>query len=50
MPAYTCHLFVCCNQRPEGHPRGCCDPAGNEALKEKFKSELKKRNSVLSFA
>ena len=43
MPAFTCHLSVCCNQRSAGHPRGCCDPAGSEALREKFKSELKKR-------
>lgn len=25
------HLFICTNQRPEGHPRGCC--ASREALK-----------------
>jgi len=40
---FSCHLFVCCNQRPAGHPRGCCDPAGTEALREKFKTELAKR-------
>ncbi|MDX1961673.1 MAG: (2Fe-2S) ferredoxin domain-containing protein [Pirellulales bacterium] len=38
MPKFTCHLFVCCNQRSDGHPRGCCDPAGNEELREKLKS------------
>jgi (2Fe-2S) ferredoxin len=43
MPAFECHLFVCCNQRDAKHPRGCCDPAGQEALKDKFKTELKKR-------
>lgn len=43
MPAFECHLFVCCNQRDANHPRGCCDPTGQEALKDKFKTELKKR-------
>jgi len=43
MPKFTCHLFVCCNRREAGHSRGCCDPAGSEALREKFKSELNRR-------
>ncbi|MCY2963179.1 MAG: (2Fe-2S) ferredoxin domain-containing protein [Planctomycetota bacterium] len=43
MPAFTDHLFVCCNQRAEGHPRGSCDPEGTEALRNAFKAELKKR-------
>jgi (2Fe-2S) ferredoxin len=44
MPAFTCHLFVCCNRREAGHPRGCCDPTGGEALRNAFKAELKKHN------
>ena len=43
MPAFTHHIFVCGNQREPGHPRGCCDPAGNEALKSAFKKELERR-------
>lgn len=43
MPKFTCHLFVCCNRREPGHSRGCCDPAGSEELRNRFKSELKKR-------
>ncbi len=43
MAAFTHHVFVCCNQREAGHPRGCCDPAGSEALRECFKKELKAR-------
>jgi (2Fe-2S) ferredoxin len=43
MPAFTHHIFICCNQRPPGHPRGCCDPTGSEALKDAFKKELKAR-------
>ncbi len=44
MPKFNCHLFVCCNRREPGHSRGCCDPEGSEALRERFKAELKKRN------
>ncbi len=43
MPAFTCHLFVCCNRREPGHSRGCCDPEGNETLRERFKQEFKRR-------
>jgi (2Fe-2S) ferredoxin len=43
MPAFTHHIFVCCNEREAGHPRGCCDPEGNEALRDCFKKELKAR-------
>lgn len=43
MPAFTHHIFICCNQRPADHPRGCCDPEGSEALRNAFKSEIKSR-------
>ena len=43
MPQFTHHIFVCCNQREPGHSRGCCDPNGNEKLRDAFKSEIKKR-------
>ena len=43
MPAFTHHIFICCNQREPGHSRGCCDPNGGEALRNAFKNELKKR-------
>ena len=42
MPAFTHHVFVCGNTRPPGHKRGCCDPEGNQALRDAFKKELKK--------
>jgi (2Fe-2S) ferredoxin len=44
MPKFTCHLFVCCNRREPGNPRGCCNPDGSEALRERLKTELKSRN------
>jgi (2Fe-2S) ferredoxin len=43
MPKFTHHLFVCCNRREPGNSRGCCDPDGGEALRERFKSEVKRR-------
>ena len=43
MPAFTHHIFICCNQREPGNRRGCCDPTGGEVLRNTFKAELKKR-------
>jgi len=43
MPAFTSHIFICGNRRPEGSPRGCCNPDGSDALREAFKAELKQR-------
>ena len=40
MPKFEKHIFVCANQRPDGHPRGCCDPAGNAELQKLFKAKL----------
>ena len=34
------HIFVCTNQRPEGHPRGCCQSKNSERLVQSFKQEL----------
>lgn len=31
------------NQREEGHPRGCCDPAGQGELQRLFKTKLGQR-------
>jgi (2Fe-2S) ferredoxin len=41
MPAFTHHVFVCGNVRAVGHKRGCCDPDGNQKLREAFKTALK---------
>jgi len=43
MAKFTHHIFVCCNRREPGHSRGCCDPEGGEALRNKFKAEVKAR-------
>ncbi len=36
------HVFVCTNERPAGHPRGCCKTKGSEALVAAFKEQLLK--------
>ena len=43
MPPFSHHIFICCNQRSPGHRRGCCNPDGNEALRNAFKAEVKGR-------
>lgn len=43
MPPFERHIFICTNQRPEGHPRGCCLDKGSEAIRECFKNEIKQR-------
>lgn len=43
MAPFERHVFVCGNQRPDGHPRGCCDPLGGEALHKAMKSALADR-------
>jgi len=44
LAAFTHHVFICTNTRPAGHPRGCCNPDGSAALRERFKAEVKRRN------
>ena len=44
MPPFTSHIFVCCNTRKPGHRRGCCNPDASDALRNRFKAELKRRN------
>jgi (2Fe-2S) ferredoxin len=34
------HVFVCLNERPAGHPRGCCKSRGAEELLQAFKTEV----------
>ena len=37
------HMFLCINQRPSGHPKGCCASKGSRNLLEQFKEELERR-------
>jgi (2Fe-2S) ferredoxin len=43
MPKFERHIFICINQRPEGHPRECCSPSGEGELHRLFKAKLSER-------
>ena len=43
MSRYTMHLFICENERPADHPRGCCALKGSRELRARFRQELKAR-------
>ena len=43
MPKFEKHIFICGNQRPAGHPRGCCDPLAEARLQKLFKQKLAAR-------
>jgi (2Fe-2S) ferredoxin len=43
MAPFERHIFVCCNQREHGHPRGCCDPNATDWLQKAFKKALAAR-------
>jgi (2Fe-2S) ferredoxin len=38
---FDAHLFVCCNRRPDGHPRGSCAAKGSETLRDYMKARAK---------
>lgn len=40
-PYFEAHLFVCCNRRLDGHPRGSCAASGSEKLRDYMKARAK---------
>jgi (2Fe-2S) ferredoxin len=40
-PFYRAHVFCCTNERPAGHPRGCCKAKGSEKLRNYMKARAK---------
>ncbi len=42
MTKLKAHIFICTNERPPGHPRGCCKAKNSEQLIPLFKQELAK--------
>ncbi len=38
---YRRHVFCCTNQRPAGHPRGCCQDKGATRLRNYLKARAK---------
>ena len=43
MARFERHLFICTNERPAGHPKGCCREKGSEEIRAALKAELKRR-------
>ena len=43
MAPFDRHIFICCNQRESGHPRGSCNPHADEWLQKAFKKVLAER-------
>jgi len=43
-PKLENHIFVCLNERPEGHLRGCCKAKGAEEVLMAFKEQVVKNN------
>ncbi len=39
-PSYKRHIFVCVNERPPSHPKGCCKHKGAVEVREAFKKRL----------
>jgi (2Fe-2S) ferredoxin len=37
MSRFTCHLFVCTNERKPDDPRGCCSAKGSAAILDALK-------------
>lgn len=40
-PFYRYHVFVCGNERPADHPRGCCKAKGSEKIRNYLKARVK---------
>lgn len=38
---YKAHVFCCNNQRPDGHPRGCCKSKNADDLRNYMKARVK---------
>ena len=40
-PYFRAHVFMCNNERPAGHPRGCCKDKGADQLRNYMKARAK---------
>ena len=40
-PFYRSHIFCCTNERPAGHPRGCCSEKDSVRLRNYLKAKAK---------
>ena len=44
MPRPDKHVFVCTQNRPQGHPRGSCASSGCAEVMNEFMNEIQNRN------
>lgn len=44
MPRPEKHVFICSQNRPQGHPRGSCGEKGCASVMEEFMNEITRRN------
>jgi (2Fe-2S) ferredoxin len=44
MPRPEKHVFVCTQNRPQGHPRGSCASTGGAEIMNEFMTEIQARN------
>ena len=44
MPRPEKHVFVCTQNRPQGHPRGSCGSSGSAEIMNEFMNEIQARN------
>ncbi|MGD8397161.1 MAG: (2Fe-2S) ferredoxin domain-containing protein [Candidatus Eiseniibacteriota bacterium] len=44
MPRFERQVFICVNERPAGHPKGCCSARGGREVRERFAEELFRRD------
>ncbi len=40
MPSLERHVFVCTNERPAAHPKGCCKLKGGELVRDRLKKAV----------
>ena len=44
MPRPEKHVFICTQNRPQGHPRGSCGASGSAEILNEFMNEIQARN------
>ena len=44
MPRPEKHVFICTQNRPQGHPRGSCGSSGSMEIFNEFMNEVQNRN------
>ncbi len=48
MKRFNKHIFICENERPENHPRGCCADKNSVVIREFLKKRLKELGLISS--